>query len=462
MSKQSDTLAVLHASLDGRERPEEVADLIRSGFDDLTGRERTVLERAAKHSWRRHGGYSSMSADHARPTGAQRQLSTLANLFDVDGVDRDGAAHDPAMLRAIAARAGESLEWVPAHGNFTTDRLDREQRAAHGIDLPKRQYNRRWRFLTRLTAKIGRLDAELRKHELLLVGRAGLAADITADRFAADPVAARFVAYFVARKNLRREFSLSGRTNPYDEVADALFQRCLAESDTDWWMVSRVHPTPDVVGRLAPEQRGELLGRWSALMRGAAEILRDRWDPAIDRRTMIVRRGTDSSTWNTIAQAYNTARAGWMNALAANGALELLDVACPGKAMRLMAADLAAWHRSAGSDVDPDTGVWASLPLPWEVLSGAATCTRETVASACRSFDVDPEKRGWVAPRASGAVVAFAPTPELVHGVTVADPGWASLLRNAGVFSGRGLKAAYADALAAGIPDDVVPPKPEP
>lgn len=453
MSKQSDTLATLHASLDGRERPEEIADLILNGFDDLTDRERTLLERAARSSWRRQRWYSSMSTDYARPTGADRQLATLAHLFGRNEADLASAAYDPGELRAVGANAGESIHWTAGQTNFKADRLSRAQRAEHGIDLPKRQYNRRFRFLIRLAAKVERLDTELRKRELLLVGRSGLAADITADRFAADPVAARFVAYFVARKNLRRQFSLSGKDNPYDEIADALYQRCAATDGADWWMISRVYPTPAVVRRLTPEQRGELLGRWSALMGGAADVLHHCWNPEVDRKTMIVRRGMDSSTWNTIAQAYNTARAGWMNALAANGALDLLDVACPGKVMRLMAADLAAWHRSSGSDVDPDTGVWATLPLPWEVLSGDATCTRETVAEACRAYGVDPEKRGWVAPRAVGKVVEFTATPELVHGVSVADPTWASLLRRAGVFSGKTSRPGF-EGLA--IPADVV------
>ncbi|GAA2378706.1 hypothetical protein [Dactylosporangium salmoneum] len=452
----TDTLAVLHASLDGRERPEEIADIILAGFDDLTGRERAVLERAAKHSYRRHGWYSSMYADFARPVGAGRQLSALAHLFERDEADLAHAAVDPAELRLICAGAAESIRLLPGQRSFKHDRLDRGQRATHGIDLPKRQYNRRFRFLTRLAAKIDRLETELRKRELMLVGRSGLAADITADRFAADPVAARFVAYFVARKNLRRQFSLSGRTNPYDKIADVLFQRCLAEPHTDWWMVSRAYPMPDVVSRLTLEERGALLGRWSALMRGAADLLRRSWDPSVDRTTMIVRRGMDSSTWNTVAQAYNTARAGWLNALAACGALDLLDVACPGKVMRLMAADLAAWHRSAGSGVDPDTAVWASLPLPWQVLSGEAACTRETVAAACRTHGVDAEARGWVAPRPTGGVAAFEPTPELVHGVSVADPVWAALLRNAGALSGKKIKPGYVHALAGDIPAGVV------
>ena len=88
-------------------------------------------------------------------------------------------------------------------------------------------------------------------------------------------------------------------------------------------MISRAYPVPEVIARLSPRERGELLGRWFALMRGAAGILARIWDPAVDRSEMIVRRGMDSSTWNTVAQAYNNARAGWLSAIAASGAEEI-------------------------------------------------------------------------------------------------------------------------------------------
>ncbi len=41
--------------------------------------------------------------------------------------------------------------------------------------------------------------------------------------------------------------------------------------------------------------------------------------------------------------------------------MDLLEVACPGKAIRFMAADLVAWHPAGGGDVDPNTAVWAAL-----------------------------------------------------------------------------------------------------
>ena len=57
--------------------------------------------------------------------------------------------------------------------------------------------------------------------------------------------------------------------------------------------------------------------------------------------------------------------------------------------------------------------------------------------TACGAAGLDPEESGWTAPRPTGDPTPFRPTPELVHGVEVADPQWAVLLRHAGVFSGK-------------------------
>jgi hypothetical protein len=105
--------------------------------------------------------------------------------------------------------------------------------------------------------------------------------------------------------------------------------------------------------------------------------------------------------------------------------------------MRLMAADVAAWHRSADGKLHPDTVVWATLPPPWDVLTGWEACTRSDVEKACRNAGVDAEKNGWVGPRPSPRAVAFRPTPELVHGVAVSNPYLADWLRRAGAFSGK-------------------------
>lgn len=448
MSMQ-DILAQLHASLDSRLQPEDVAKVILAGFaEDFTPGERHLLQRAVASRPRWY--VSSMSSDFAQPEGAGRQVAVLERLTGADfGLD----AHDPDALRAMVAVTGAAVGWRDGF-DFKRDRLTRAELKAAGSGYSKRQYNRLLRHLRRTAAKVERLDVELRKRNLMLVGRSGLACDILADRFADDPKTACFVAYFVARRNLRRQFSLSGKTNPFDEIAEMLFARL--DQDTDWWLVARAYPQPHVIAKLAAVEQGKLLGRWYALMRGAADLLASAWDPQVNRATMIVRRGMDSSTWNTMAQAFNTARAGWLNTITAMGAEQLLDVVCPGKVMRLMAADLAFWHRSSGSDVDPDTGVWSMLPLPWEVLNGTASCTRQDVTKMCKQFKVDAQARGWTAPRQVGRVAKFEPTPELVHGVSIADPVWAGLLRRAGVFSGKAIKDEYAGVLAAGVSADLV------
>jgi hypothetical protein len=118
----------------------------------------------------------------------------------------------------------------------------------------------------------------------------------------------------------------------------------------------------------------------------------------------------------------------------------VISALCPGKTLRLMAADVAAWHRRSGGGLDADTFVWNELPLPWEVISGHAQCTRVQVETVCRKHGLDPAKSGWIAARTGPMPQQFSPTPELVHGVTVAHPGLATILRKMGVFSGKGIK----------------------
>ena len=104
--------------------------------------------------------------------------------------------------------------------------------------------------------------------------------------------------------------------------------------------------------------------------------------------------------------------------------------------MRLMAADLVYWHHAVGNTLDPNTSVWNSLPLPWQVFKGEATCYRQKVIRACQKVGLDPESSGWVAPR-THSVVEFRPTPELVHGVSISNPFLAKILKKHKYFSGK-------------------------
>jgi hypothetical protein len=274
-----------------------------------------------------------------------------------------------------------------------------------------------------------------------MTGKSGLASRLSYENFASDIGSAAFIAYLTARANLRSEFTIDGQQRPYDEVADALFQR-LDPRSADWFAIAHVHPVAQVLEHVADEQRGLLLGRWYGILLDVADQLEELWlahEP--DRTTMIVQRGNDSTTWNQTARAWTKARANWFALLEAMGAEEVIQRICPGKVLLLVAADVAAWHRRSGRGLHPDTDVWADLPLPWEVLRGEAQCPQWLVEQVCRRHGVQPERGGWTRARRAARAVPFRATPELVHGVTVADPMLATLLRSAGVFSGKALRA---------------------
>lgn len=455
----------LHVTLDRRATPEQVARIILAGGLRWPADVQVRLGRvaSARASWY----VSSMSEDFERTDDCRAQLAAVGRMFGVDvshvrPSDRDGIS---ALITELGQRVGG---WRPGD-DWKADRMNKAGRRSASYEVvarglaSKRQYNRHVRVLRHLWDKAVRMGGMQRQRELVLTGRSGFASRITVDQFRADPVTACFIAYYTARKNLRRQFTLAGRDNPVDHLADGLLQAVMDQSgQTDFEMLAWVYPRPQILARLTQAQLGGLLGDWHAVMASTAAELERAWpgDEHVNRMTMIVRRGMDSSTWNTMAQAYNAARAAWLGCVAASGALTLLEPALPGKVMRLMAADLAWWHQSSGDDVDPNSAVWGRLPLPWHVLDGSRRCTAADVRAACRDAGLDPESGGWTAPLPDGAPAQFTPTPDLVHGIAVADPAWAAVLRRGGAFSGRRIKAGYAEDLAQVPGDVIVGPRP--
>ncbi|WP_432127011.1 hypothetical protein [Streptomyces sp. bgisy082] len=446
----------LHASLRLRKRPEDIAHLVQELFtalritpDPATA---TALEKAAAHALSRvWHGYTSMREDFARPVGARRQLGRAAALFpSLPPLPRD-AGDDPARIEAVIRRAGEEIGREYGENDFGMDRLNRAERTEAGIgELSKRQYNKRFRLLRRMEAKLARLLHEQRRREVVVTGKGALAHTLSYEEFAGDPDTAAFVAYLTARGYMRSVFTNGRQRRPYDEVADALFQRLrAAEERTNWYAVAHVHPVPEVLGHLSDDELVRLLVRWNRFLREVAELLEDAWNrsSSIEPASMVVRPGHDSSTWNQAAQAWSTARAHWFALMTELGQEEVLDRVCPGKVPRLMAADVAYWHRRSGGGLHPDTYVWADLPRPWQVLRGEEECPRSLVETVCARYGVDPVAGGWTAPRPVAEPAPFRRTPELVHGVAVADPLVASALRSAGVFSGKGQRAAAAEWL---------------
>ena len=437
-------LRELFESLDRRMRPEDVADLVLrvlgKSVDNAT---RGVVNHAAKRSHRRGGwGYSSMSADFARPASFEAQLATAAALFPAAGAVPVGDdAADVERVREYLGRAEATIAMQPGRTDFLRHRLNGDARKLAGLDLSRRQYNKRFRLARRMEDKIRRVEREWTKRGFTLVGKSRLASKLSREDFAADVPSACFVAYFAARCSLRSVFTNGKQERPYDEVSHALFCHATAGPSPHWWAIAHVLPERHVLVHLSDERKGRLLGMWFGLLEQVAEFLRETWQAnRFDKRTMVVKRGNDSTTWNVTAGAWNKARDGWIALLHALGFEGVLEAMCPGKVLRIMAGDVAYWHRISGGGLAPDTAVWAALPMPWDVLSGKAECRAGYVEEVCRAHGVDPYKGGWIAPKPEAVARPFRPTPELVHGVTVGHPRLAAQLRKLGVFSGKGWK----------------------
>ena len=218
-------------------------------------------------------------------------------------------------------------------------------------------------------------------------------------------------------------------------------QRCNQQEErTNWWAIAHVLPTREVICHLDDDQKGVLLAEYFDLMHDAALFLKELWETNDLGEDMVVRRGNDSTTWNVTAGAWNKLRQGWFSLMYDLGMVDAVEQMCPGKVLRLMAADVAWWHRQSGGGLHEDTTVWKELPRPWEVLSGTVTCPKSLVDAVCQKHGLNPVKSGWSAARPGRHVERFTPTPELVHGVVVGSPLLAAVFRKAGVFSGKSAK----------------------
>ena len=115
--------------------------------------------------------------------------------------------------------------------DFKHDRLPKSDRKKAGIDISRRQYNKRFRLAVRLEKKARKLRREQFKRALTLASKTRLAAHITWEDFSADLTTACFIAYYVARCNLRSLFTNTPQARPYDEICDVLMQLCNGKAD---------------------------------------------------------------------------------------------------------------------------------------------------------------------------------------------------------------------------------------
>ena len=448
----------LYETLDRRERPEDVAQMVlerlekkyRSGLRD---EHRFTLDKAArrssKRSKRKHYWGSSMSQDFRRVSGMKNHVAVARQLFETSYELSDEECDNPGKVLEFVQHISAEIHKTYGETDWKENRLDRSQRKSKGMDISKRRYNKLFRILRHMEEKLEVVMWETAIRKFTLVSKAKLAAQIPEEEFSKNVNSACFIAYYTARCNLRSVFTNSSQDRPYDEISDMLFQRCVRGRDTNWLAISYVYPNQEVLKHLSDDQKGNLLGRWFSILHELSAMLKKVWDDNdINRKAMVVRRGNDSSTWNILAGAWNKTRDGWIQLLYSLNLDQMLSDMCVGKVMRLIAGDVAWWHKSSGGDLHPDTVMWRELPLPWEVLLDNKTCTRSDILHLCKKHNVDAGKTGWLAPRLKN-VAEYKPTPELVHGVQVSSPELASVLKKAGWFSGKS-KSRNAD-----VPDDV-------
>ncbi|WP_443750268.1 hypothetical protein [Asticcacaulis solisilvae] len=446
-----DEISKLQATLSERDTPETVLKLIKDVLPPTQARHvfprfQSIIDFALKQRF----GWSSMATTFIAPASAARQVAKgreLTSLFLHDAPRLNMAIESEDSMAALDSfidAFDELIGKTRGQSDFRSDRLDRAGRKALG--LSRRRYSKLFRLGSRLERKAARLREAYRQRALLLVGKAALAPRLTVNDFGGDIASAAFVAYYAARMKLRSEFTISGQQKPFDEISAALLGVCEGNPSTSWWAIAHVFPRADVLERLNDTQRGQLLGIWFDILQELADRLDEiRVRTDINVETMIVKRGNDSSTWNLLAGAWNRARDHWIALVMAMGMESLFDTFLPGKVMKLIAADVAAWHRVSGKGLHPDTQAWLALPAPWLVLRGERSCTRSDIEAVCRQCGIDPEASGWAAPKALTQVAVFKPTPELVHGVTVSNPYLADYLRRVGVFSGKPLRPGSVD-----------------
>ena len=414
------------ASIRLRRDPAAVARLIRElPLPALSPDEAAWLDRAGRRTFARIAG------PPAGPVGAGRQLAVAGALFDTvraaDGADAGG----PEQVARAVRLGGREIGREPGAAGFRDGRLNREARAAAGLGgLSRRQYNKRFRLLQRLEVKQAVLDVAERERRAAALAETGLLSLLDAARPTADLETACLIAFQAARRHSRG--ALTGRLSWWAgrRVTELLLARLAAAPRTDWWALAHVHPVREVLARLTEHQRGQLAGRWSAALRETAVLLeRASGRCALDPTAMYARPGDDAYAWNLAAKAWNAARTQYLEMLEAMDAQEVLDPVCPGQVPVLDVVEPASWRRWVGEEGYREIEVWAALPLPWRVVSGAEACPAELVARVCRRHGVDPVKAGWTVRPVRRGTAGSRLRAAFVDRVAHADPVLAGVLR---------------------------------
>lgn len=478
------TLTRLHAGLTERPRPEDVlrsledTDLLRALPADLRRSAANLADVARSHPtimskrYRRHPGLAGPFETASALVNAVLAAADAPRLATADPTDAESLdvwvtyalerlhvknqqtstrrGRRPAMRRHTWTRYTDKGEkyvdeyFAPApspsarttrhnHADFR-NRLNSQELAEALPGVSPRMYRAAVRSVLHLQERTRTLAARQRLERLIAFGKSRAAGAIPVADFVSAPHTAAFIAYYTARMGLRTHFTGAPQARPMDTVAEGLLQLALPEGRFD--LLAHVLLHSKIVERLSEEKIRELFDLYNAVWFEAALTMSRLFDEKRDRRHMVTRRGDDSSTWNAASRAFNQVRTGMLCLARHSPAVaEALDTALPGKVPTLVASDIQ--HHLHETAAHPDTEVWATLPLPWDVLFGVATCTPADVAAACEAAGLDPAATGWTSPYRQDDLEESAATAETVHGVVVDDALSAKILKDLGAFSGR-------------------------
>lgn len=415
----------LYAAVTGRPRPEDVAKLVLELFPS------PPHERA----WRKRAtGVSYMGTRFPSPEPLTHSANVLATLIGEPPLSPEDTFGLPLDLLLARARGVIAAPEGPL--DFRYGRLNGEGREKAGLEISRRKYNRLFRLVRFLEDEKAGNERYAEMCGLLVGAKSGILRHLPRESFAKDRDTALFVAYMASRLGMRSKFTVDPQERAFDDLGDALLKDLLRSPTTEWYAAAHAFPRADVLARLTDVQKLSLVALATEQMLTAACLLeRLARENGVDfRNGFTVQRGQDSSGWNAASGAWNKAREAWIGLSTSLGLS--IDAMLPGKAPRLMAADVVAWQRQVGKPAHPDERIAAELPTPWDVLLHGAGCPSERVAQTCMNLGVDPAKTGWTTPREHTAVETWRPTPELVHGVAISDPLVAAAMRRLGWFSG--------------------------
>jgi hypothetical protein len=242
----------LHGALARRDTPEAVAELILAGLPPGLARSwlDLPLRSRIQHALKKRFGWSSMPAVFRSVVPMDLQVAKaqeLALLFLGAEISGPETGDD---IEAFLLQFNRLIGRTAGQGDFLEQRHNRAARAAMGMTLSRRRYDKLFRLACRLEDRLARLRQEERKHRLLLIAKSGLALDLRIEDLEGRFHTAAFVAYLTARMKLRSEFTVHGQQKPFDDLAAGLLKACERDPETNWYAIAHVFPRADILARL--------------------------------------------------------------------------------------------------------------------------------------------------------------------------------------------------------------------